>query len=269
MSLEQYISLKYDPEKPFWKPDKFEFIFLLCITMFVFCVTYNFTLLNISDNGIPLLTPIVEKLKWMVVQFIAIASLGFAGPILRIITNNVQLKDEKGNYMMVADESGQKVPLTLTSTTTEGFWSANSIIETFIGFGIAFGLNSVVSFLIFRYAMSIFNLTLSQISFAVITSVSEELLFSYGFQRVFEPYLQWLAVPLGVGLFVIYHQIVYAGEITALIYVAAGRLIYASIYLWNRRVSSVILAHMANNIMAFQSTAPAFSIFGTFFSLLL
>jgi membrane protease YdiL (CAAX protease family) len=283
MSVEEYIKaqVEYDPESPFWKPDKIEFVLLIAVALYAICITYNITmLLNLNDFGIPYLTPIIDRLRDMVWLYFGLGMFGLFGLAMRGFSDRTQLlkvsyaKDAEGKevelkeFVYKEDDKGKMSPVTLTSVSVEGIFNPRAIGESFFYFAIAFGINSLVSFLIFRYAMTIFTITSSQIAFAVITGVAEELLFSYGFQRVFEPYVKTLVVPLTVGLFVIYHVFVYQQDFWALVYVAIGRLVYSIIYLYSRRISSVMLAHVANNILAFQNTAPAFSVFSMFLPLL-
>lgn len=263
MSIEEIkkLTFEYSTKNRFWNPDKIEVIFIILLAIFTFCTTYNFTLLNLTGYNIPILETLVTQVKGMVFKIIVISCLTYATALFRVISQTAKVYDKAGNFIMIEDTKGNKTPLTLTRINIEGFFSTDSIIETFIVFVICFSVNSFISFVLFRYNLSLFNIATSQLTFAVITAFSEEMLFSFGFQAILMPYLDGLTIPLITIVFVAYHGMVYGGNIPALLFVGIARFVYAVVYYYTRRVSGLCLAHMLNNILAFSNVATGLSIF--------
>ena len=277
MSLQQFkeeYSWEYTPESRWWKEDKIEFFFIIIIFLFSLVITYNFQLINITTFIFGELNPIMFEIQKLILKMMIIGLLGIFGVVLKVISNIALAKkrkiikdEETGEEIEIKvqiftyDDEGNKIPLTITRTTTLGFFSFRSIVEVFAHFLIMFIFNSLVSFFVFGTALSFFNLSASQYSVAIITAVGEELLFTWGFNVIFLPYLDGLTFPLLIFLFMAYHNSVYQNDLSKMLFVAIARGIYAGDYLFSRRISACCLAHILNNVLAYQSATPPLSIF--------
>jgi len=122
------------------------------------------------------------------------------------------------------------------------------LLSTFIYTGIAFGFHAILSLWILQYPLSIFEQPPQMMIMTVTVAVTEELLFSYCLTGLFAPRIGWLVVPLVTCLFVGYHLYVYQASISALLYVGVMRVVYSTVYVLSRRISSVMLAHILNNL---------------------
>ena len=135
--------------------------------------------------------------------------------------------------------------------------STNDLWRMFVFFGIIFGIQFVVFFLILQVApiQSVFALGLNFFVFAVISSTSEEFFFAYTLQATITRYTKFWGVFIIAGVFMYYHWVVYASTPILLLLMFIFRLVYGSVYYYSRRLSSLILAHLLTNMLGLASIA--------------
>ena len=125
----------------------------------------------------------------------------------------------------------------------------NGLFQTFVYFGIAFGLHALfyTPIFLFKLPLSVFGPEIT-LTMSVMVAIGEELFFSYFLLGIFAPWFKWYSIPIISGIFVLYHFYVYQSLI-ALLYVGIMRTVYSFVYLLSRRLSSVTLAHVLNNFL--------------------
>lgn len=277
MSLDEFIleyGWDFNPNNRWFKPDKVDFPFILILGVFAIVITYNFTLINIITFQYPQLNPIMFEIQKLVIKLMIIGLLGIFGICLKIVSNIIfakkkekvideETKKEKTIWVQVyyKDEKGNQIPLTTTRTTTEGLFSLREFGEVGLHLLLMFVINSFISVFFFGTALSFFNLSYNQYVVSIIVAVGEELLFTWGFETFFLPHIDGLTIPLVVFLFGVYHLSVYGGELSKLLFTAIARGVYSIDYVYGRRISSCCLAHILNNVIAYQGATPTLSIF--------
>ncbi|MBW1931589.1 MAG: carboxypeptidase regulatory-like domain-containing protein [Candidatus Helarchaeota archaeon] len=210
------------------KPDVFEGITFAALFLFFLAVFFNITLL-----GSPL-----EADRILATQYLAIAALGSAGLVMRAIYDHIQLRDAEGKIIGVG-----------ITSTVQDVKNPRSLLESVVYFCIAFSAQISITFGVMLIPLSFFQPNVNLMIMGIIGAVGEELFFSYFATGLAFRYIRWLAIPLVSIVFVFYHFVVYQ-SLTALIYVGIMRMVYATVYIFSRRLSSVTLAHVLNNILA-------------------
>jgi len=213
----------------FEKPMVFDLFTFIMIITFGIAVFFNITFLNSTVD--------LERQKAIV--NIGLVSLFMFGFGLKAFSDNLKLVDD--NTGMVTEER-------LTSSQLELF-NAKGILTTFLGVGINLGVSLGISIFLAQVPLSIFDITLEQITFAIISSVAEEMFF-LGLQDVIGSMAGIVTIPINIGIFGLYHGFVYAEHLVALIYVLIIRGVYAGIYSWLKRPSCSMIAHLASNVIA-------------------
>lgn len=212
------------------RPMTYDIFSVLMLVVFGIAVFFTITLLN---------SPLAELRQKAIIN-IGIAILFTYGFTLKVVGDN--LKEVR--YINNVEVLGEP----LTSTRLDLF-SAKGFLNTMLGFGIALGLNLAISTFLVRVPFSIFNLTLDALTFAIISSVSEEMFF-LSMQDFLGSIMGVVTIPINVGVFALYHSFVYQSNLIALAYVSLGRLVYAIVYQLTKRPSTTMLAHLANNVIA-------------------
>ena len=215
----------------FAKTDKFEVITYLMIILFFIATFMNVTFLGSA----------IEKERLLATEFLAVSWLGGCGLVTRALFD----------YMPVRSFEGQIIKKGLTSTEYETK-NVGGLFSAFGYFGIAFGIQMIISFFVIKAPLAIFDLKMQVLVMGIICAVGEELFFSYGLTGLLAQKVKWFAIPITTIIFVYYHTVVYVetANFTALIFVAIMRVVYSTVYLFSRRLSSVALAHVLNNILA-------------------
>ncbi len=201
----------------------------IIISLFFIATFVNIVYLG-SDDAL-------ERL--MAMQFVAIALLGAIGLGVKTRFDLLPLRNAQGEIISPS-----------MTTTVYEIPNLDSLLDTFKWFAVAFCIQMVISFVVLRVPLSIFDLKTQYIIMGVIAGVAEELFFSYYFTSVFFVYLKYGAIFVITGVFIFYHHVIYASNLEALIYVGIMRLVYALIYLKSRRLASVALSHVLNNLLA-------------------
>jgi len=209
------------------QPDIFEGIMYVALIAFFIAVFQNITYI-----GSP-----VESERIIATQYLAIAALGSAGLAMRSIYDHIPVRDNLGHI--------------IANSITETVHEAKNIgtyLKSLVYFAIAFGVQVLMSFVIMLLPLSIFSLKTQMIVMGVIGAVGEELFFSYFVTGLLVRKLKWATIPVVSIIFVWYHFAVYQ-SLSALLYVGVMRLIYSTVYIYSRRLSSVTLAHVLNNLL--------------------
>ncbi len=210
------------------QPDIFEVITYLILIAFFVAVFQNVTYIG-SPN---------EAERILATQYLAIAALGTAGLGMRAIYDHLPVRDARGTIVQIG--------LTETIYETKN-WS--SLGKTGYYFALAFGVQMIMSFLIMSLPLSIFEgINTQMLVLGTIAAVGEELFFSYFLTGLLIRTIKWGVIPLVSLIFVWYHFVVYQ-TLTHLLMVGVMRLVYATVYLFSRRLSSVTLAHILNNFL--------------------
>ena len=215
----------------FSKSDSFEIITYLIIILFFIATFMNVTFLGSA----------IEKERLLATEFLAVSWLGGCGLVMRALFD----------YMPVRNIEGQIIRRGLTSTEYETK-NIGGLGSAFMWFGVAFGVQIIISFFALKAPLAIFDLKMQILVMGIICAVGEELFFSYCLTGLLAQKIKWLAIPVTTIIFVYYHTVVYVetANFTALIFVAIMRVVYSTVYLFSRRVSSVALAHVINNVLA-------------------
>jgi len=219
---------------PFWeKPDIVDITSLLLIMIYFVAIFMNVTLLNSAD----------ASERRVAIMALAIALLGVAGLALKNFAD--KLMDDTG--------------LPLTRTVFENVFTlkgAEGLLKTFVTFIVAFLLQAVLGALVTTVnplSSFTFSIRESGTIFAIVTSTSEEMLFTVALLpiicSIFPKHFKWLSIPAVTVIFTLYHVMVYE-QVAELLYVALARVVYAVVYLLSRRTGSIMLAHLCNNILA-------------------
>ena len=219
-----------EPSKPniYTQPDVFEGITYAVLVIFFLAVFKNITLLNSS----------VEAERIIATQYLAIASLGTAGLVMRAIYDHIPIRNKEGHILGVG-----------ITTTVHETRNASSLLQSAFYFAIAFGAQGLMSFVIMAFPLSAFSAPqINMMIMGVIGAVGEEIFFSYFATGLLFRQIRWLALPLVSIVFVAYHFMVYQ-TLSALIFVGIMRLVYSTVYILSRRLSSVMLAHVLNNLL--------------------
>ncbi|MHA1265089.1 MAG: CPBP family intramembrane glutamic endopeptidase [Candidatus Helarchaeota archaeon] len=215
----------------FAKPDRFEIIMYLILLLFFIA-----TFMNVQYLG-----SAVESERRVAVQYLAIAGLGAAGLSMRAVFDHIPVVDIENNV--------KKGGLTSTEYETKNL---NGLGSSLSYFGIAFFVQIIISFVALNAPLALFTMTAQLLVMGIICAVGEEIFFSYCLTGLLAQQLKWLAIPITTAIFVMYHTVVYVetAHFTALLYVAIMRIVYSTVYLLSRRLSSVTLAHLLNNVLA-------------------
>jgi membrane protease YdiL (CAAX protease family) len=220
------------------RPDVFEYLTYAILILFFICVFQNITYIGSPDSAQRILA----------MQYLAIAALGSAGLVMRAIYDNVPIRRRirKGQ----GDEPDQYKIVAIGFTKTVHERGLKTLGTSVFYWGLAFGVQMVMSFLIMSLPLSFYGeLSIQHMVMGVIAAVGEEMFFSYFATGLLLTKLKWLAIPAVSLVFVWYHWAVYQ-TITALLLVGVMRVVYSTVYLFSRRLSSVMLAHVLHNIMA-------------------
>lgn len=217
-------------EKPMiWDVFSFVMIFLFGISVF-----FTITFVNSAD-------PELQRNGWINVILAVMFVFGIA---LKSFTDKLHLTETtkvgKVEVIVVLDE-------TLTRSRFEKL-TPKSVGTVLFGTGVIFGAQLLFSFVLAGVPLSIYDLTVDKITFAMVSAVSEEIWF-LSIQDVSASGLKWGAIPLNVGIFGLYHGVVYATNILAIVYVMVGRLIYSLMYVWLKRPSCSMIAHLLGNLV--------------------
>ncbi|MHA1360159.1 MAG: CPBP family intramembrane glutamic endopeptidase [Candidatus Helarchaeota archaeon] len=226
--LEQQ-KLELEARTSLWNtPDVFEYLTYAILIVFFICVFQNITFIGSSDLS--------ERI--LATQYLAIAALGSAGLVMRAIYDQVPIRS--------AD--GQIIAIGYTKTVHEK--GLKTVGNSIFYFAIAFGVQTVMSFVIMSIPLSVYGeVSIQYIVMGVISAVGEEMFFSYFATGLLLTRLKWGAIPVVSLVFVWYHWAVYQ-TITALLLVGVMRIVYSIVYLFSRRLSSVMLAHVLHNFLA-------------------
>jgi len=214
---------------PWKRPDVMEWLTWAIIVTFFICVFYNITYLSSADHYTFQLATI----------YLGIASLGGIGLAVRTAFNIIPVRNAQGKILQVG----------IAKSVHEA--GLRSIGRSLGWAGLAFGVQSILSFIIMRLPLSIYGgLSVQHVVMGIMAAVGEELFFSYFATGVMlNTKLKWGTIPIVSLTFAWYHWQVYQ-TITALLLVLVMRLVYSIIYLFSRRLSSVMLAHVMHNILA-------------------
>lgn len=242
----------YNPKSLFFKPDIFDIFSFLLIILFFIAIFVNITFLGSSD-------PILYDFA---IKCMAIVSLGLSGIVLKMLSDFVRLKNSDGTASNITltvtvfefpipsalypRKKGEKVKVKPELTSF-----GKGIVYTFVGFVIALAGNVVISLILGSFRLSFLDMTMELFVVSVISSVSEELFFSYGLESVTLSLVNFLSFPIVCGVFLFYHLVVYSTFITGLFYILLSRIVYSIVYFVTRRFSSVTLAHLMNNMLSF------------------
>jgi membrane protease YdiL (CAAX protease family) len=215
-------------EETLWnKSDIFEVLMYLIMIIFFIAVFQNVTYLGST----------VEAERIIATQYLAIAALGTAGLAMRAIFDRVPIRNPAGEIIAVG----------YTETVYESK-NITGIGRSLFYFALAFGVQAIMSFVIMALPLSVFEPSLQLIVLGIIAAVGEELFFSYFVTGLLVHKLKWACIPVVSMVFVWYHFVVYQ-TLTALLMVGVMRLVYSTVYIFSRRLSSVTLAHVMNNLL--------------------
>lgn len=216
----------------FWeKPMIFDIFALIMIFLFTFSVFFTITFINSPD-------PKLQRNGWINVVLATMFIFGFS---LKGFTDKLYLtEDSPSGKIIVLDE-------TLTRSRFEKP-SGRGIGATLFGTGIILGSQLGISIFLAGVPLSIYDLTIDKITFAMVSAVSEEIFF-LSLQDATASGLKWGSIPLNIGLFGLYHGVVYASNLLAILYVLIGRAIYSIIYAWLKRPACSMMGHLAGNLI--------------------
>jgi len=197
-------------------------------------------MISIFMNITNLVSPMPEA-RDEAITLLGIMGLGFAGIAFKNIYDTADIKIGKN----IIHE-------TLTETVYErlGKKSFTGMLWSLFWFAVNFGVSSVLSYFIFGigFNANILGVWGEKFTSAMLSSVSEELFFTFALLPILCSELGVLGVPINVLIFVAYHGIVYH-QFTQLLYIGIIRTVYSVTYLFHRRLTPSILAHFLNNVL--------------------
>jgi hypothetical protein len=222
-------------EIDYWeKPMIWDIFAWLMMIIFGISVFYTITFIGSADANL-------QQKGW--INVILAVMFGF-GLTLKSFCDKLQLTEtiKKGDTTII---------ILLDETVTRSRFetpSARGIGTTLFGFGICIGTQLGISVFLRGVPLSIYDLTIDKITFAMVSAVSEEMFF-LAFQDVTGSIIKWGSLPLVIGMFGLYHGVTYSGMILSIVYVIIGRTIYALMYSWLKRPSMTMMAHLLGNII--------------------
>ncbi|NVM28292.1 MAG: CPBP family intramembrane metalloprotease [Candidatus Helarchaeota archaeon] len=212
------------------QPDRFEMIMVAILILFFVAVFANLGFISTTAT-------FAERI--LAYQYLGIAALGTAGLAIRGTFQRLSVR--RGNDAIEA------VPL--AAPTIYESKNPSSIFQSLFYFGVAFIVQAVMCFVVMSLPLSFYGFwSVQMLVISVIGAVGEELFFSYFLTGVLVQKIKWMVIPATSIIFVWYHFLVYQ-TLTALLYVGIMRVVYSTVYLFSRRLSSVTLAHVLNNLI--------------------